>query len=282
MTRPWLATLLLLLLVLGRPATATAQSAEARVDSMLIRLRALVGLSSFTGARSLADSALGTAGEGTPRYGDVLYWRSLTGRTPDETRRDLVRIAVEYPFSPRFPDALVKLAEIERAAGDRASARRRLERVVRDHLDSSIGAGAALALGEQLMDEGAVVEACPVLDSARAHAGEAQVELANRIAYTSRQCAQRLAATVPPPPAVTVSAAAKGQWSVQVAAHKVRGDALRLEARLKARGYDVRIFGTAPYRVRIGKFATRAEAAAIVAKLNTEGTTAIVVEAERR
>ena len=303
--------LLLVPLVLGWPVLAIGQSSDVRVDSMLVRLRTLSGISNFAGARALADSALGSAGEGTPRYGDVLYWRSLTGRTPDEVRRDLVRVAVEYPLSPSYPDALVKLAELERAAGDRASARRRLQRVVRDHLDSSVGARAALALGEQLLEEGGVIEACTVLDSARAHAGEVQVELANRIAYAGRQCAQRLAAMAPPPPAVTVTATrgeatdspvrptpppartgtaargrpappvAKGPWSVQVAAHKVRGDALRLEARLKARGYDVRIVGAAPYRVRIGKFETRAEAVGLAARLKADGTTAIIVEAER-
>jgi cell division protein FtsN len=37
-----------------------------------------------------------------------------------------------------------------------------------------------------------------------------------------------------------------------------------------------------PYRVRIGRFTNRAEAADVVAKLKTEKTAAIIVEAERK
>ena len=311
MRRVWL--LMLLVAASGWVSAASGQGTATRIDSMLVRVRTLVDAGNFAAAKGLADSALVVVTEGTARYGDVLYWRSLATRIPNEARRDLVRVAIEYPNSARFPNALVKLAEMERAAGDRASARRRLERVVRDHLGSNVGARAALALGEQLLEEGGVAEACVVLDSARAHAGEAQVELANRIAYAGRQCVQRLAAMAHTPPATvanaprgaaadsnvrhtpptagrtgtavrarTTPAAAKGPWSVQVAAHTVRGDALRLEARMKAGGYDVRIVGTAPYRVRIGKFVTRAEAVAVAATLKAAGTAAIVVEAERR
>ena len=75
---------------------------------------------------------------------------------------------------------------------------------------------------------------------------------------------------------------AKGPaWSAQVAAFSARGDAERLAKRLSAKGHDVRITETKPYRVRIGRFSTRAAAAALVEKLRTEKMQAIVVEAER-
>jgi hypothetical protein len=54
---------------------------------------------------------------------------------------------------------------------------------------------------------------------------------------------------------------------------------------LKAKGYDVRVFGTeSPFRVRIGRFATRAEATVLARELQTKmiSRDAWVVEAEVR
>jgi cell division protein FtsN len=61
----------------------------------------------------------------------------------------------------------------------------------------------------------------------------------------------------------------------------VLGDAERLSAKMKTRGYDVRVTSERPYRVRIGRFATRAEAMALVTKLAALQITAIVTEAEK-
>ena len=51
------------------------------------------------------------------------------------------------------------------------------------------------------------------------------------------------------------------------------------------KGYDVRVWGTdAPFRVRIGRYATRAEASAIAQELRTRmiSKDAFVAEAEVR
>ena len=54
-----------------------------------------------------------------------------------------------------------------------------------------------------------------------------------------------------------------------------------MAARLKARGYDVRVTGETPFRVRIGEFPKRADAAAFARKLQQSKIAAIVVESER-
>ena len=175
---------------------------------------------------------------------------------------------------------------------------------------SDRGAKAAQRFAQMLFDEGATAAGCVVLDSARAHTSPDNVELVNQISYFGRRCAQpndRAAASpdsalVAAPdsaaprkpgqaparaPAKTAPAtpkagpAADRRWSVQVAAYVGRGDALRLEARLKARGYDARIVGDKPYRVRIGRFVSRDSAAVIAKKLTENKTTAMIVEAER-
>jgi cell division protein FtsN len=72
-----------------------------------------------------------------------------------------------------------------------------------------------------------------------------------------------------------------GAWSAQVAAYDARDEADRLASRMKERGYDVRVTGEKPFRVRIGRYARREDANDLVAKLKEAKITAIVVEAEK-
>ena len=72
---------------------------------------------------------------------------------------------------------------------------------------------------------------------------------------------------------------------MQVAAFPTRAAADSFMESLRARGYDVRVWGMeAPFRVRVGRFATRAEAAAIAQELRTRmiSKDAFVAEAEVR
>jgi len=95
--------------------------------------------------------------------------------------------------------------------------------------------------------------------------------------------------TVPPPlvspapaaPTATVAPAATGRWTVQVAAYQVRIDAEKLMAKLIARGLDARVTADRPFRVRIGRYTTHADAAEMVEKLRSQQMTAIVMEAEK-
>jgi cell division septation protein DedD len=90
----------------------------------------------------------------------------------------------------------------------------------------------------------------------------------------------------PPAPKKEASAApasdTKGTvWSAQVAAYDTQEDAERLAKKLSDRGYEARITNEKPFRVRIGRYAHRAEAIDLVAKLKDAKITAIVVEAEK-
>ncbi|MEO7999763.1 MAG: SPOR domain-containing protein, partial [Gemmatimonadaceae bacterium] len=62
------------------------------------------------------------------------------------------------------------------------------------------------------------------------------------------------------------------KWTVQIAAYQSKADADALVKRLLARNLDAHIAGTRkPYRVQVGRFATRAEAVAEVASLKKSG-----------
>jgi cell division protein FtsN len=72
---------------------------------------------------------------------------------------------------------------------------------------------------------------------------------------------------------------------VQVAAFPTKAAADSFMESLRTKGYDVRVWGTdAPFRVRIGRYATRAEASAIAQELRTRmiSKDAFVAEAEVR
>lgn len=70
-------------------------------------------------------------------------------------------------------------------------------------------------------------------------------------------------------------------WSVQVAAYNVKSQAEAMVARLKRSGYEARVDGTvAPFRVRIGKYATQSQASAVQRSLKAKQLTGFVVQAD--
>jgi cell division septation protein DedD len=82
-------------------------------------------------------------------------------------------------------------------------------------------------------------------------------------------------------PAETPRAATGTVYSVQIAAYNVKSQAIAMVAKLKKRGYEARVDGTAaPFRVRIGKYATQAQASAVQRSLKAKQITGFVVQAE--
>jgi cell division protein FtsN len=85
------------------------------------------------------------------------------------------------------------------------------------------------------------------------------------------------------PPVETVAPsrpAASGNWSVQIAAYNVKSQAVAMVAKLKQRGYEARVDGEkAPFRVRIGRYATSAQASAVQRSLKAKQITGFVVQA---
>jgi cell division septation protein DedD len=89
-----------------------------------------------------------------------------------------------------------------------------------------------------------------------------------------------------PPPVIKPaeeSPAGGRVWSVQVAAYNVKSQAEAMVTKLKKGGYEARVDGTdAPFRVRIGKYKTQAQANAVQRSLKAKQITGFVVQAEIR
>ena len=79
------------------------------------------------------------------------------------------------------------------------------------------------------------------------------------------------------------SAAGTNVFSVQVAAYNVKSQAEAMVSKLKKSGYEARVDGTvAPFRVRIGRYATQTQASAVQRSLKARKITGFVVQADIR
>ena len=171
-------------------------------DSIFKRARRLVADGDGAAGRALVDSMLRAAREGTAAYGDALFWRGALAETAADAERDYRQVIVEYPLSPYADDALLSLAELEQARGDRAAAYQHLQRFVREHPPGPARARAGLAAARLAFEQRDVPRGCAMIADARLSAGTSDVELRNQIEYHGSRC-----------PATTASAPAASTTS---------------------------------------------------------------------
>ena len=87
--------------------------------------------------------------------------------------------------------------------------------------------------------------------------------------------------TIRPPAPTTTASDGNKAWSVQVAAYNLKSQADAMVARLKKGGYEARVDGSAaPFRVRIGQYATQAQAGAVQRSLKAKQIEGFVVQAD--
>jgi cell division septation protein DedD len=189
--------------------TLTSAPPLPATDSIFRRARRLVSEGDGGTGRALVDSLLRAASEGSPAYGDALFWRGALAETAADAERDYRRVIVEYPLSPYADDALLSLAELEQARGDRAAAFQHLQRFVREHPASPARARAGLAAARLAFEQRDTGRGCAMIADARASAGSGDVELRNQIEYYGGHCSTATA-TAPPAASVTTAGAPRG------------------------------------------------------------------------
>ena len=292
-------------------------------DSLFVRARKLVLDGNGAKGRALVDSAL-TAAAGSADSATALYWRGSLAPTASDAERDYRRVIVEYPFSPHAGDALLALAQLEMARGDRDPAIDHLQRFLLQRPNDPERVRAGIWLGRLLLEQNQLARGCAVLLRTRAALGDTAVETRNQVDYYAGRCADvdTVAPVVrAPPPVRTVRAdtarrrapvadsarvdtttrrpparrdsvrpqrretttppggtTAAKRYTVQVAAYDTRESANELASRLGARGIVARVVNSpsAPYRVRVGHYATDAEATAAMRELKDKGITGFV------
>jgi hypothetical protein len=260
--------------------------AQEQPDSLGARVQRMVSVGERDRARAMVDSVLVGLTEGTPEYADALFWRAYSARDAADAERDYLRVAIEYPLSPRAEEGLFALSQLRRARGDRPGERRLLERLLREHPSGRNVPRGGLRLAHIAFEDGDAVNACNAIRAARAKVSSSDVELSNQLEYFIPRCSSLSAADSSRATADSTTSSNTGApgFSIQVAAYAAKGDADALVRRLTARGFEVRVVGTrAPYRVRIGRYPTRVAATDALTRVRSSGyTRAFVVEAEPR
>lgn len=270
---------LLAVMAVACSAVVSDARALAAQDSLAVRAAArtaaiqraqrLVNDGSGSEGRAVVDSLLNATEPRSPEEAEILFWRATLAESWDHAQRDYLRVMLEHDTSPFAAQAMLRLAQGEMARGDRDAALRYLERLVVEAPESAVRPEAALWQGRLLMDRGARVQGCAVLRAQRPRVAPGALELERQYDYLLGSCptapTESISAATPPsdsapPPAPTGPALV---WSVQIAAFQTADEAAAFAAEMREKGYETRVDGSAPpYRIRFGRFATRAAAAA--------------------
>jgi hypothetical protein len=249
------------------------------------RIERLSAAGNSAAARTLVDSVLAAATEGSDDYIEALFWHAVLDSTAAGAENGYLRLVVEYPLAPRASTALIRLAELELARQARDRAKRHFEQL-RVQYPNSEHVARAQYFGAQLArEDGEGERACALLAAARVAVNANDVELRNQIIYMHSSCA-----SAPAPAPVdsaaardtvvrrTMGARASGRFAIQIAAYNTKRQAEALAQQLKRRGVEARVVGTsAPFRVRVGRYATREEAQRAMTEARLRG---IIVDAE--
>jgi cell division septation protein DedD len=210
---------------------ASAQVTAPAVDPVFARAQALVSDGNGTAGRALVDSVLKATPPYAPLYPQALFWRASLAANAADAESDYKHIVVDYPLAPQAEDALLRLAQLELARGDRDGALSHLQRIPRDYPRSKSLARANYWTARVLFEKNDIANACVANASALSEAGTDEIELRNQIQYQGQRFpAPRVAA---PPTlartdsasAVTVPVSAPSSTSVQTL-----GDSTRTES----------------------------------------------------
>lgn len=297
---PMLRTILVLFAVMcAVGVSAQGADSAATTDTVFLRVQRLAANGQGDAARALVQQEFEAAPTASARFVEALYWRAVVAATAADAERDLRTIVVDYPLSPWSVEALMRLAQLEMTRGDNDQALAHLQRVITEHPTSAARPRAGFWIARVQFEQGQGPAACRQLADAGRLAPASDVELHNQIDYWSARCTgvdttvvtaaparADSAKTVVKPAAAAAAATTtlptvKRQWSVQVAAYNTRSAADNLAKSLKDKGYEARVFGEiAPFRVRVGRYDTKAKAEGAAQKLNAKKITGFVTEAE--
>jgi cell division septation protein DedD len=192
-------------------------------DSLFRYARRLVGEGNGAAGRALVDSLLKDATLGTPAYGNALYWHGALAPTAAEAERDYRRVIVEYPLAYYADDALLAIAELEQARGDRVAALAHLQRFVHEHPASPARGIAALGAARLAFEQRDTKTGCAMVTEARAAVAPGDVEVSNQIAYYAGRCP-----ALPPTTAKLGSVTKPATDSAVVAKREVKVDSVRV------------------------------------------------------
>lgn len=195
---------------------AVAQTTARPTDPVFVRAQALVSDGNGVAGRALIDSVLAATQPSARLYPEALFWRATLASNAADAESDYKHLVVDYPLAPQAEDALLRLAQLELARGDRDGALAHLQRIPRDYPRSKSLARASYWTARVLFEKNDIPNACAANANALARAAADEIELRNQIQYQGQRCpspAASVASAEPPTidttrpiPAVTATA----------------------------------------------------------------------------
>ncbi len=181
---------------------AVAQSAARPTDPVFVRAQALVSDGNGAAGRALVDSVLAATPSSGRLYPEALFWRATLASNAADAESDYKHLVVDYPLAPQAEDALLRLAQLELARGDRDGALAHLQRIPRDYPRSKSLARASYWTARVLFEKNDVPGACAANTNALSQTGTDEIELRNQIQYQGQRCpSPTTVASVRPPSA---------------------------------------------------------------------------------
>lgn len=283
---------------IGLLICSSAHPLIAQSDPRLVSALRLAQEGLGDSARSSVNRLLTGTDPADSLYPEALYTRALVAADPREMRTDLQRVAVEYATSNWADDALLRLALLEYAAGQLDASARHLERIALDYSTSPLYPRAAYWAGRVYFDLRRPPDACRWLREGGQRAGT-DAELAAQLASYAERCAGVPAASdsttiasapdtvradsAPAPASAPAAESRLPAFRIQIAAVNTAAAADSIAARARATGAETVVVHEPPYyKVRVGGYATRAEAAAALPAVRARfrGTPFVVVQRE--
>jgi DedD protein len=182
---------------------AAAQASVRPTDPVFVRAQALVSDGNGVAGRALIDSVIATTQPTARLYPEALFWRASLASNAADAESDYKHIVVDYPLAPQAEDALLRLAQLELARGDRDGALGHLQRIPRDYPRSKSLARASYWTARVLFEKNDIPNACAANANALTQADASEVELKNQIQYQGQRCPSSAAVVAVAPPPTT-------------------------------------------------------------------------------
>lgn len=224
----------------------------------------------------------------------ALLLRARLATAPARAEADYLAVVLGYPASDLAPDALLRLGQGLLATGDAARAVAYLDRLVADYPGRPERLTGLLWLARANTAARRPAAACAAARSGLEDARDPDLAAMLRVetgiacsAVTARAGSASSSAATPSAsdaPSATDAPGARdasaGDWAVQSGAFRHRAGADALMERLRRAGFSprlVRVPANDLLRVRVGRYTTSGEAAALVTRLRDQGFDAVVV-----
>jgi hypothetical protein len=261
----------------GRPADLAAQT-----DARLVEALRLTQSGQADSGRAIVRRLLATLPPADSVYPQALLAAAKIAPDAQTVSSSLNRIVVEYGSSSWADDALLLLTQLYFAQHDPGQTVQAAERLNRDYPDSPQRARANFWAARAYFELKNEPRGCELIHQSLDGAGD-DVEFKNQVSFYATRCSTASTSTTTGAPPVDTSGRTAGTraYSVQVLAVKSAAQVDDMLTRLKVMGFDARVVrdSTGFFKVRVGRYASREEAARTQQRLKTRvGGQPFVVE----